>query len=582
MSLFGALGAGVSGLSVQGEAMSVVSDNLANVNTVGFKRNRVLFEQLVTSSGLSGTNFNAGGVGADVLRAQGVQGSLNSTDRTTDLALSGNGFFVTVGSSTITGDTPKFFTRAGAFGEDNLGFLRHTSGTFLLGWRTDSDGTVQNIQSPEAVELQTVGSSARPTTQLDLGANLDSGALNSNFDTAIVPFAPLGVGVNIDQGIVLANLDAIVATPTSADFINSARLFDSQGDPHDISIAYTKRGENIWDYVMFADGANIVNQTAGVNVRIGSGTVEFNANGTIKNQVVRSPDGTINPTGELPILWSGGVEAGLIDLNLGDLTGGLVFDESDLDTSGLFLNESIAAVTIDSAKGLLAGTDPTQPYQLHSDGLGGLFVVNDPLAASGGPFTSATIVIPSPLLLPQTFEFDNGLSITLDDGFATGPAGQIGLNVTAVNVVPEGTGVGSNGIVQFASPFNTRFVNQDGFGSGTLSNVTVDEEGFVVGAFTNGETKRLFKLVVAVFQDPVGLDPVSGNLFRQTDKSGEPLFKEAGIGNTATVVSGALEQSTVDIATEFSSMIVTQRAFSASSKIISTVDQMLAELLSLR
>lgn len=583
MSLFGALGAGVTGLGVQGEALSVVSDNLANVNTVGYKRNRVLFEQLVTSSGLSGTNFNAGGVDGDVIRSQGVQGALNSTDRTTDLALSGNGFFVTVGESNVTSNTAQFYTRAGAFGEDNLGFLRHSSGTFLLGWRTDSDGTIQDIQNPEAVELQSVGSSARPTSRLDLGANLNAATANYNYDLGLAPFGPLGAGVNPDQGLILANLDQVVADPTLADFITSSRFFDSQGESHDVSVAFVKRGDNLWDYVAFADGSDIINQAAGVNTRIGSGTIEFNADGSIKNQAVRAIDGTLSAANTLAVDWSGGVDQGQIQLNFGDLTGGISVTETALDAANLGPNEGVSSFTIDEVEATNAGIQPTLPFQLHSDGAGGLFIVNDPAGVSGGPFTSATVTIPAPLLTPQTFEFDNGVSVTLDDGYIVpAAAGQIGANVTGVNNPPVGTGVGTNGIVQFSSPNNTRFVNQNGFGSGTLANVTVDEEGFVVGAFTNGETQRLFKLVIAVFQDPVGLDPVSGNLFRQTDKSGEPLFKEAGIGNTATVVSGALEQSTVDIATEFSNMIVTQRAFSASSKIISTVDQMLAELLSLR
>ena len=582
MSLFGALGASVTGLSVQGQAMSVVSDNLSNVNTIGFKRNRSIFSQLVTSSGLSGTNFNAGGSNINIQRGQGVQGSLESTDRSTDLALSGNGFFVTVSDTNINADTSRFFTRAGSFGEDNLGFLQHTSGTFLLGWRTDSDGTIQDIQNPEAIELQSVGSSARQTTELDLGANIDAGTGLFNMDTGLPPVAPLGAGVGPDQGIVLANLDAVTADLSTADFVASSRFFDSQGEPHDVTIGYTKRSDNLWDYVVTTDGSNIVNETAGTNIRIGSGTLEFNPDGSLKNTIVRSRDGTIQANDELSIEWSGGVEVASVKLDFGDISGGFTFQEADLDSSGVFISQGITGMTIDGTQATAAGIDATQPFQLQSNGAGGIFIVNDPLGASGGPFVSNTVNIPSPLTDPQTFEFNNGLSITLDDGFAPGPLGQIGSDFSATNVPSEGTGVGTNGVVQFASPNNTRFVNQDGFGSGTLANITVDEEGFVTGAFTNGETQRLFKLVIAVFQDPEGLDPLSGSLLRQTDESGDPLFKEGGIGNTATVISGSLEKSTVDIATEFSDLIVVQRSFSASSKVVTTVDQMLAELLSLR
>ena len=582
MSLFGALGASVTGLGVQGQAMSVVSDNLANVNTVGYKRNRSIFSQLVTSSGLSGTNFNAGGTNIDIQRSQGVQGALSTTDRSTDLALSGSGFFVTVSDTNIDNDTEEFYTRAGSFGENNLGFLQHTSETFLLGWRTDSDGTIQDIQNPEAIELQSVGSSARQTTELSLGANVDANTGLFNMDTTLVPFGPLGAGVGADQGLVLANLDAVTADLTTADFVTSSRFFDSQGDPHDVTLGFTKRGDNSWDYVVTTDGSNIVNETAGTNIRIGSGTLEFNANGSLKNNVVRAIDGTIQADRTLSVEWSGGVEIADIEMDFGDITGGLTFEESELDANNVFINEGIVSMTIDDTQASAAGLDPAQPFQLQSNGAGGLFIVNDPLGNTVGPLVSGTVNIPSPLLEPQTFEFDNGVSVTLDDGFVVPAAGQIGTDFNAVNVASEGTGTGTNGVVQFSSPNNTRFVNQDGFGSGTLANVTVDEEGFVTGAFTNGETQKLFKLVIAVFQDPSGLEPISGSLFRQTDESGAPLFKQGGIGNTATVISGSLEQSTVDIATEFTEMIVAQRAFSASSKVVTTVDQMLAELLSLR
>ena len=581
MSLFGALGASVTGLGIQGEALSVVSDNLANVNTVGFKRNRTIFSQLVTSSGLSGTQFNAGGAGIEIQRSLSAQGALIGTDRSTDLALDGNGFFVTVGDTTITNDTPRFFTRAGSFGENSLGFLQHTSGTFLLGWRTNSDGSIQDIQNPEAIELQSVGSSARQTTQLNLGANIDAESSIFDLDTGAAP-ATIDPGVETDQGIILANLDNVANDLTLADFVPPARFFDSQGDPHDVSIAFTKRGENLWDYVLVSDGSNIVNQTAGTNVRIGSGTVEFNTDGSLKNQTVRDVNGNLSPTNELTIPWAGGVEAATVDFNFGDFSGGLVFNESDLDGANVFVSQGITSVSIDESKATDAGIDATQPFQIHSDGAGGIFIVNDPAGANGGPFTSATVTIPSPLLESQTFEFDNGLSITLDQGYTVPAAGQIGADFSATTVLPRGTGSGTNGLIQFSSPDNTRFINQDGFASGTLASVAVDEEGFVIGAFTNGETQRLFKLVVAVFQDPAGLDPVSGSLFQQTNESGAPLFQEAGIGNTATVASGSLEQSTVDVATEFTDMIVAQRAFSASSKVVTTVDQMLAELLSLR
>ena len=577
MSLFGSLSTGVSGLGAQSQSMSVISDNLANVNTIGYKANRALFSQLVTSSGVSGVLFNPGGVGTDIQRNQGIQGSLKATNSSTDLALSGNGFFVTVGDRELDNDTPFFYTRAGAFREDNRGFLQHPSGTFLLGWRTESDGTVLDTQNPEPVELQTVGSSARATSELLLGLNLQASEVIHSYDTT--------VATGTDQGDIRNNLNAVVADPTTSDFISDARFFDSQGGARDISTAFVKRADNLWDYVVFTDGANVINGTAGTNATIGYGTVRFNPDGSLKNQVLRDPAGNILANQNLTVDWSGGVEQGAIVMDFGDYTGGVVFTAADLEAANLGFGDDILDISIDPTAAAAAGlTDLTLPYQVQINGAGDMFIRWDPANVSGaGPIDSTAVAIPSPLTTPVTLEFDTGIAVTISSTF-TPPAGpaQVGADIASTIVAPRGTGVGTNGLLQFSSNYNTLFSTQDGFGSGTLSNLSVTEDGFVVGAFTNGETKRLFKLVVAVFQDPEKLDPISNNLYQETDGSGRPLLKEAGIGNTATIASGSLEQSTVDISEEFSNMIVSQRAFQASSKIVSTVDQMLNELLNLR
>lgn len=575
MSLFGSLNAGVAGLGAQSQSMSVISDNLANVNTIGYKRNRALFSQLVTSSGLSGTLFNAGGVGTNIQRSQSVQGSLQSTNSSTDLALSGNGFFVTVGDTAIDNETPYFYTRAGAFSENSQGLLEHTSNTFLLGWRTESDGTVQDIQNPEPVELQTVGSSARATSSLDLGLNLDSSEDLYPYDVGLAPITPPGG----DLGIVSANLETIVNDPTQAQFIADTRFFDGQGTPRDVSVAFTKRSDNVWDYTIFTDGANIVNGSNGTNEQLGFGSLYFNDNGSLKFNETFQNNGTSANDG-LSINWSGGVPTGNIEFNFGDYTGGRVLSIADREAAGVGFGEDILDIQIDDAKATAAGIDPAAPFELQGDGLGNLIMVSDP---GGANIASAPVAIPSPLTGAETLEFDNGVTMTIAPTFTDPGAATVGGPFQSAVAEPGiGTEVGTNGLIQFDSPYNTEFATQDGFGSGTLSSITVDEEGFVVGSFTNGETKKIFKLVVGVFQNPAELDAISGNLFRETDASGRPLYKEAGLGNTATVSSGSLEQSTVDIAEEFSNMIVSQRAFQASSKVITTVDQMLNELLNTR
>jgi flagellar hook protein FlgE len=140
--------------------------------------------------------------------------------------------------------------------------------------------------------------------------------------------------------------------------------------------------------------------------------------------------------------------------------------------------------------------------------------------------------------------------------------------------------VGSvEGVSQFASPTNIAFVNQNGAEVGELSAVSIDAEGYVIGSFTNGEERRLYRLPIATFANPAALDPRSGNVFAQTDASGEFNLREAGAGGAGVVAPSALEAANVDLAEEFTKMIVTQRAYSANAKVINTTDQMLDELI---
>ncbi len=647
--LFGSMTASVSGLRSQSEAISVISDNLANANTIGYKNARALFSQLVTSSGVSGTLFNAGGVQSDVLRNQASQGTFLSTSSTTDLALSGNGFFMVSDNSVINNDTGIFYTRAGAFTEDKDGFLVSPGGNYLQGWELDGDGNIIDLQNPTSIELRSVGVSAAATGNLSFGVNVSSEETVHGYDTTTTR---------------LANLNTVVGSPTTADYLTDMRVYDAQGTARDVTMAFTKRSDNMWDWTLYTDGANLVGGTTGTDARISDGVVEFNSDGTLKR--VTNKTVTAN--------WSGGVPIGTIDIDFGDETGGFFFntipasldfdtgnaadDEADANGSNFSteatitpttaaqvgdytlafnngtntytltapdtstqaivdaggypktLNFSTLGISMDlsaafndtgatqnigtfniARTGNILGTtfDATKYAAVHGstaspvgnfavsyDVSDGEMDITDPAGSTYSvavPATAAT----------RTLEFGNGVTMTLSANW-TAPTDDYsyGNLVISTPASAVGDGDGSGGIVQFATNYNTSFVNQDGFASGNLSSVTVDGEGFVSGSFTNGETKQLWKIAIAVFQNPSELDPVNNSLLRETDASGAPLLKEAGVAGTASVESGALEQSTVDVANEFSQMIVTQRSYQASSTVVSTVDQMLNQLMQLR
>jgi len=147
---------------------------------------------------------------------------------------------------------------------------------------------------------------------------------------------------------------------------------------------------------------------------------------------------------------------------------------------------------------------------------------------------------------------------------------------------PTPGGTGLDGITQFAGASATSFVGQDGYGSGSLSSISIDSEGKVTGAFSNGTSRVLAQVGVATFAAQDKLEGAVGNLYRQTSDSGDPSFGAPGTGGRASVVAGALEQSNVDLASEFVRMIAAQRGFEANSKTLQTADQLLSELIAIK
>jgi flagellar hook protein FlgE len=545
MGLFSAMTASVSGLGAQGQAISVISDNLANTNTIGYKSSRSLFSQLVTSAGSGGTAYNSGGVATNVTRDQAAQGSFISSTSKTDLAIAGNGFFRVADNKTNSTSTSYYFTRAGSFAEDREGYLVNPDGFYLQGWQTDSDGTIVNIQDPKAIALQSVGVSAQESTELSIDANLtNTTANNSNYLTT---------------SAVTATLDGMVATPTQFDYVSDLRVYDAQGGARDLTIGFSKRAANLWDWTVYTDGANVQGGTTGTNTRIGNGTLQFSTTGSLKYATGTTVD----------VTWAGGVDSSAITMNFGDYTGGKIATPA---AGALYTNHVMDIAVEDEA--FATGTYTLRRVSATEMGLydatGSTLIESAPIGTTGKRevyFTNSKVR----MTVSTTFD-------ELSAGLYPDTVGQF-----TVSDQPELVdGLGTDGITQLAASFNTSSVNQNGFGAGTLAGIEVDEDGFVNGTFTNGETKKLFKIALAVFQNPRGLEAISGSLLRTTEASGQALLKQAGLGGTGRLVGGSLEGSTTDIAGEFSTMIVAQRAFQASSKVITTVDQMLNELLQLR
>lgn len=184
MSLYGALFGGVSGLKAQGSKIGVISDNIANVNTVGYKQSQALFETMVVNSN-SVVSYQTGGVRGESRMAVDKQGLLLSTDSPTDIAISGRGFFTV--NAKVDGSAQPLYTRAGSFRQDNLGNFVNAAGFYLQGWPLDRDGRLPgevgnpnttsfaNLDSLETVNVSSTSGVAQATTLVSLGVQLDAG-----------------------------------------------------------------------------------------------------------------------------------------------------------------------------------------------------------------------------------------------------------------------------------------------------------------------------------------------------------------------------------------------------------------------
>lgn len=242
MTVTSTLAVGISGMSANANAMSGVADNIANINTVGYKRANTSFSSLVADQ--TGDGARTGGVSTTTRSLVSKQGLIQASASQTDLAIDGAGFFV-ARSGPLASD-PVTYTRAGSFTPDSNGYLRNTSGMYLQGWRLNSSGSLAvapTIATVQPIKISELAGTAAPTSKISISANLDSRAT------------------------------------TGTTFTNSFTYVDSLGGSRQVNMVFTKlAAANSWQCDL-VDGATT----------LGTGTLTFNTNGALQ-----SVTGTIN------------------------------------------------------------------------------------------------------------------------------------------------------------------------------------------------------------------------------------------------------------------------------------------------
>lgn len=325
MSLFGSLFSGVSGLSAQSRAMSMISDNIANVSTTGYKGTNAQFADLVTGGG-GAQNYSAGGVRAQGFRTVGSQGLIQSSGSALDAAISGAGFFVVNSQATGTGE--QVYTRDGAFAQDALGNLTTPAGYYLQGWALDDKEQIANINQLQTINIADVKVLAAATTKVEVDGNLDA-------DQAVFA-GPYAAGD-------LANWVATDgAGGVEPDLSHEMQIYDSLGRAHQVTVAFLRTGAaNTWSVEVMADPAD-VDVAQHPNGLLASGTITFGGDGSLAatniTPVISGVAGT-----PVEIAWNAaqGADPSSITLDLG---------------------------TIGTANGLSQYSDPTKISAVHQDG----------------------------------------------------------------------------------------------------------------------------------------------------------------------------------------------------------------------
>lgn len=331
MSVFAALFSGVSGLQTYGAALGITADNIANLNTVGFKESRARFTTLVTETS-SSTSFSPGGVGLVPQTLVSKQGLVQASTSSTDLSIDGAGFFVVRNApSALAAEGEILFTRAGSFTPDQDGFLKNTAGHFLMGWPVDSQGNIptnlNDLGVLEPISTSGLTGVAEPTDLVDLRANLQSSQTISPLEGT---YDPTASGFNMASGTV------------PADFERSVQVFDSQGQTHTLIISALKSSVvNQWHIEIYADPASETNNLGGnIDGQVVTGTLAFNSDGSID---VGSSTAALFTA--IAIDWTNGASNSAITFDLG----------SDGDTDGFTQFDSASTLISSNVNGAVFG-----------------------------------------------------------------------------------------------------------------------------------------------------------------------------------------------------------------------------------
>ncbi|CUA91785.1 flagellar hook protein FlgE [Pannonibacter indicus] len=459
MGIYGAINAAISGLTAQSRALENISGNVANSQTVGFKRLDTTFSEMVAGSGGGTQAKQQSGTTAATSRATNtVAGPIVQAQVDTYMAINGPGYFVvTQASDVVDGKTTfadtQYYTRAGDFERDQYGYLVNSSGYYLKGFPLDPLTGNAIGDAPSVIQIDDKPMPSKATTEMTYQANLPTFPKTNRAvaagNTPGSQYLQTGGSTSITttSDITVADQQAFVDSSISG---GSKTIYDANGAPVSVSLRWAQTSANTWNLYYNTGETAPATATAWSLV----GEVDFTASGVMNTLTPSAPNTASATSFTIANLTVGGVNAGNVELS---------FDNGSL----------------------------TQ------------------------------------------FNDDAGIVSSLD-------------------------------------------IQQNGYPAGQVVSLSIDEAGRITASYSNNQQRAVYEIPIATFQAEQNLRRVDGAAFAATPTSGEPKFGEGG-----AVLANNLESSNSDIATEFSKLIITQQAYSANSKVITSSDKMLTDALNM-
>jgi flagellar hook protein FlgE len=630
MGIFDALNTSVAGLQAQSFALQNISGNIANASTIGYKGINTTFEDLIPDA-LTPNKQPAGSVAAFSQQTVTAQGTVSSSTVATNIAINGDGFFNVQKPTGITDNVPQFsgvvdYTRRGDFQVNANGNLVNGAGYYLMGVAVDpkTGNALGNV--PTVLQFQNSFVPAQATTNITYSANLPTTPVTAASSGATAGTITAAGGLN---PAAFTDNPEVVGTPAPP-FVNGLVTSGSAVIPANSPLPPNAANPGAGTAILATTPlSELVNAGTSFKVNAVNGgtttttTINFVSTGAGPAVTGSPPAITINLTGTAPAAPTVATLLSQIDLATGNtgpastvttsgststvtLNTGVANDFNiSADTSSIFTtlgfsalpsaarsggggpgtgnvigsdlttfdNQSISggAVTVFNSAGTpinvqlrWAKIDSASLGSGHQD-VWNLFYQNNP-TASGGSVAWTNV--------GTNFVFNsNGALTSPPSGSVTIPTLTVGgqsLSNLTINI-PSG------GLTQFANSNGAATIGgitQNGFAAGQLQSVAINNNGLVVGTFSNGQNIDLAAISLSHFNGTNFLKALDGGAYAVTDQSGPAI-----IGASGTISGSSLEGSNTDIADEFTKLIVTQQAYSANTKVITTANDMVQSLL---